>query len=111
MLTACIKTEQMKLKHSHLWLVFLAIPSASHRTGCGKLCKQYRDIEIGVVFSVDAAFSVLCQFFLWPSDCHLLFLYMESGAPQLQLEQPDDDAHGGEGIFFWPSFSWPCVVR
>lgn len=26
MLTACIKTEQMKLKHSHLWLVFAAIP-------------------------------------------------------------------------------------
>ena len=26
MLTACIKTEQMKLKHSHLWLVFFAIP-------------------------------------------------------------------------------------
>ena len=23
---------------------------------------------------------------------------MESGAPQLQLEQPDDDAHGGEGF-------------
>lgn len=26
MLTACIKTEQKKLKHSHLWLVFAAIP-------------------------------------------------------------------------------------
>lgn len=26
MLTVCMKTEQMKLKHSHLWLVFFAIP-------------------------------------------------------------------------------------
>lgn len=26
MLRACIKTEQMKLRHAHLWLVFFAIP-------------------------------------------------------------------------------------
>lgn len=35
MLTACIKTEQMKLKHSHLWLVFLAIPLLPTILGAG----------------------------------------------------------------------------
>ena len=35
MLTACIKTEQMKLKHSHLWLVFLAIPLLPTVLGAG----------------------------------------------------------------------------
>ena len=35
MLTACIKTEQMKLKHSHLWLVFLAIPLLPTGLGAG----------------------------------------------------------------------------
>ena len=35
MLTACIKTEQMKLKHSHLWLVFLALPLLPTVLGAG----------------------------------------------------------------------------
>lgn len=35
MLTACMKTEQLKLRHSHLWLVFLAIPLLPALLGAG----------------------------------------------------------------------------
>lgn len=35
MLTACIKTEQQKLKHSHLWLIFMVIPLIPTMLGAG----------------------------------------------------------------------------
>ncbi len=35
MLLTCIKTEQRKLKHSYLWLVFLVIPVLPAFMGAG----------------------------------------------------------------------------
>lgn len=47
MLSACIKTEGQKLKHSHLWLVFLVIPLIPTILGTGNYVNNLELLKSG----------------------------------------------------------------
>ena len=77
MLFNCIRMEQRKLKHSHIWLVFLVIPIIPAVLGAGNYLNNLADGISMVIATIDVSVP---SFVL----CVLAMLYSSSGMYDLR---------------------------
>ena len=79
MLTRCILAERKKLRHSLILPACILIPIIPAIMGTFNYLQNLGNFKIRMVFSLDTAYFILCQFLFCTANRTLLLLLMASG--------------------------------
>ena len=83
MLINAIRAENLKSRHSNMWVAVLILPLLTAAIGA---------IIYGINASANLYDGAVWLFFLSNPDCHLCVLFVAAGTHKSQLEQPYDNA-------------------